>query len=104
MIFEILHAIAGLVMGLFIPGFLLTLILFKELDLLERIALSIGLSIAIDIFVGLFLGANKTMKMITGGITEFNVWFYLVVVCVILLFIFVLQWTNFFKTSKKRVQ
>jgi len=91
MIFQIFHAILGLAIGLVIPGLLLTFILFKEMDILERIALSVALSIAIDIFVGLFLGANKTMKDITGGITEFNVWFYLLVVCVILGFVLVLK-------------
>ncbi len=89
MILDILHAIIGLAFGLFIPGFLLTLILFKKIDLLERIALAIGLSIAIDVLVGLFLGANKTMKDITGGITEVNVWLYLVFVSVIFGFIYV---------------
>ena len=97
MIIEILHAIIGLAFGLFIPGFLLTLILFKKIDLLERIALAIGLSIAIDVLVGLFLGANKTMKDITGGITELNVWLYLVFVSVVFGFIYVI------KLPKKKV-
>lgn len=91
MIIEILHAIIGLAFGLFIPGFVLTHILFKQQELLERIALSIGLSIAIDVFTGLFLGANKTMKDITGGITEANVWFYLTAVTAILLLILFIQ-------------
>ncbi len=91
MILAILHAIIGLLFGLFIPGYILTLILFKEQEILERIALSIGLSIAIDVFVGLFLGANETMKDITGGITEANVWFYLVAVTVILATILFIQ-------------
>ena len=91
MILDILHAIIGLAFGLFIPGFLLTLILFKKIDLLERIALAIGLSIAIDVLVGLFLGANKTMKEITGGITEINVWLYLVFVSVVFGLIYILR-------------
>ncbi len=99
MILDILHAIIGLLFGLFIPGFLLTLILFKKIDILERIALSIGLSIAIDVLVGLFLGANKTMKEITGGITELNVWLYLIFISVILGFIYVLRLPK--KTNKK---
>ena len=98
MITEILHAIIGLAFGLFIPGYLLTRILFKEQEILERIALSIGLSIAIDVFVGLFLGANKTMKDITGGITEANVWFYLIAVTAILTTILFIQR----QTSKRK--
>lgn len=89
MILQTLQIIIGLLFGLFIPGFLLTLSLFKKIDLLERVALSIGLSIAVDVFVGLFLGANKTMKDITGGITEFGVWLYLVAVSVIFIFIYI---------------
>tara|TARA_Y100000310_G_C20606168_1_gene775581 strand:+ start:526 stop:870 length:345 start_codon:yes stop_codon:yes gene_type:complete len=91
MILEILRAIVGILFGLFIPGFLLSLILFKKIDILERIALAIGLSIAIDVLVGLFLGANKTMKEITGGITELNVWLYLVFISVVLALIYVLR-------------
>tara|TARA_Y100000310_G_C20570100_1_gene757573 strand:- start:187 stop:483 length:297 start_codon:yes stop_codon:yes gene_type:complete len=84
MILEILHAIIGLSFGLFIPGFLLTLVLFKKINPLERIVISVGLSIGIDILIGLFLGANKTMKEITGGITELNIWLYLIFISVIL--------------------
>ena len=91
MIIEIFHAIIGLVMGLFIPGFLLTLLLFKKIDILERIALAIGLSISIDVFAGLFLGANKTMKDLTGGITELNVWLMLTFVSVVFLFIYIVK-------------
>ena len=91
MILEILHTIIGLLFGLFIPGFLLTLILFKKIDILERITLSIALSITIDIFIGLFPGINKTMKEITGGITEFNLWLYLIAISVIFAFIYVVQ-------------
>lgn len=91
MIFTILHAIIGLAFGLFLPGFLLTLLLFKQLDLLERIALSIGFSISIDVLVGLFLGANQTMKQITGGITPFNVWLYLIFISVVLGFIYIVR-------------
>ena len=77
MILHILQIIFGLVFALFIPGFLLTLIFFKELELIEKIGLAFVLSICIDIFVGLFLGYNETMKNITGGITSKNVWLYL---------------------------
>lgn len=103
MIIEIFHAIIGLSFGLFIPGYLLTLILFKKIDILERIALAIGLSISIDVLVGLFLGANKTMKEITGGITEFNVWFYLIFVSLALgvVYLFQLQIEHKKKKSKK---
>lgn len=92
MIFDILHAILGLGFALFIPGFLLTKILFHEQEILETIAFSVAFSIAIDIFLGLFLGANETMFNITGGITEMNVWFYIMGISLILGVIYLLKW------------
>lgn len=76
MILEIIHAILGLVFTLFLPGFLLTKIIFRDIDILETIAFSVVFSIAFSIALELFLGANKTMYDLTGGITEFNLWFY----------------------------
>lgn len=90
-IWAIIHAILGLAFGLFIPGFLLTKIIFKDQDPLEMVAFSVAFSIAIDIFLGLFLGANETMANITGGITELNVWFYLALLSVILFSIVLIQ-------------
>ncbi|MDP3727888.1 MAG: hypothetical protein Q8R18_00395 [bacterium] len=83
-IIDILHAIIGLAFALFIPGFLLTKIIFKEQEILEKIAFSIAFSIGIDIFLGLFLGANETMFKLTGGITELNLWFYLIFITLLL--------------------
>jgi len=97
MILNILHAIIGLAFGLFIPGFLLTKIIFNNQEILETIAFSIAFSIAIDIFLGLFLGANETMFNITGGITEFNVWYYLIIISIILGFIYLLKHKGYFK-------
>ena len=55
MILQIIQIVFGLLFSLFIPGFLLTLIFFKELDLIEKIGLGMVLSICIDIALGLFL-------------------------------------------------
>ncbi|MBT4175144.1 DUF1616 domain-containing protein [archaeon] len=90
-LWNIVHAILGLAFGLFIPGFLLTKILFNDQDPLEMVALSVTFSVGIDIFLGLFLGANETMASITGGITELNIWYYLVIITLILGFIFILK-------------
>ena len=95
-LWNIVHAILGLSFGLFIPGFLLTKILFKDQDPLEMVSFSVAFSITIDIFLGLFLGANETMASITGGITEFNIWYYLVIITVILGFIFLLKEKGYF--------
>jgi uncharacterized membrane protein len=90
-ILDISHAILGLAFALFIPGFLLTKIIFPKQEALEMIAFSIAFSIAIDILLGLFLGANEYMADLTGGITEFNLWFYLVTITVVLGLIFIAQ-------------
>ena len=57
MILEILRAIVGFLLVMFIPGYAFTFALFPkkdEIDIIERIALSIGLSIStvvLSIFV-----------------------------------------------------
>ena len=56
-----IRAVVGFPLLLFLPGFSLVSALFPredELDVLERIALSIGLSICVVVFVG--LGLNYT--------------------------------------------
>ncbi|MFH1971876.1 MAG: hypothetical protein ABIJ18_00175 [archaeon] len=90
-LWNIIHAILGLSFGLFIPGFLLTKLIFNDQELLETVAFSVAFSIAIDIFLGLFLGANKTMYQITGGITELNVWFYLILITLILGLLYIMK-------------
>jgi uncharacterized membrane protein len=90
-ILDIIHAIIGLAFALFIPGFLLTKLLFKDQETLETIAFSITFSIVIGIFLGLFLGANEIMHFLTGGITELNVWFYMVVITLILAILYLLK-------------
>jgi len=91
MIFDIIHAILGLAFALFIPGYLVALIFFKEFGTLEKIALGIILSICIDIIIGLFLGYNETMKNLTGGITAINLWIYLLVLSGILFSVYMFQ-------------
>ncbi|MEM4397206.1 MAG: DUF1616 domain-containing protein [Candidatus Woesearchaeota archaeon] len=81
---QILRIIIGLPLALFIPGYLISLIFFDELEKLEKIALGFVLSICVDIAVGLFLGYNKTMKDLTGGITALNLWIYLSLITLIL--------------------
>lgn len=67
-----LVSIIGIMLALFIPGFLTTLILFKEESFLERIILSVALSIMISTTIGIALGYNQDVKNITGGVTQRN--------------------------------
>ena len=100
MILQIIQIIFGLLFALFIPGFLVALIFFKELELIEKVALAFVFSICIDIIVGLFLGYNEAMKNLTGGITAFNIWIYLVVITIIL--ILILFYPEMISLFKKR--
>lgn len=81
----------GLLLVLFLPGYLIVLLFFKEMNKIERISLAFVLSICIDIIIGLFLGYNKYMKELTGGITALNLWIYLILITVWLVVIYFLK-------------
>jgi|GEM_PF-2266972 len=83
-IIDIARIVIGLPLALFIPGYLIAWLAFRELSHLEKIALGFVMSICVDIAVGLFLGYNKQMKELTGGITALNLWVYLGSITVIL--------------------
>ncbi len=55
MIFEIIRLIAGLALVMFLPGYLLSRIIFQEISLPGRISLSCGLSVTITVAMGFFL-------------------------------------------------
>jgi len=42
----VVRAIVGIILVLFLPGYAWTLVFFKKVNIVERIALSVGLSIA----------------------------------------------------------
>ena len=68
---------------LFIPGYLLTLIILKKINDLERIAFAIGLSICFSVLVGLILGYSSNI-----GITSFNLWISYILFCVVMLIVY----------------
>lgn len=80
----ILQATIGFLLAFFVPGFLVVKIFFSELKAIEQVALGIGLSIVITVTVGMTLGYNQRIAAITGGVTEYNVWFYLLVTTAVL--------------------
>ncbi len=59
---------------MFVPGFFITLIFFRDIETFERIILSITFSIILSVVLGISLGYNENVKNITGGITKANVW------------------------------
>jgi len=101
MILEIVQLILGLVLGLFLPGFLLTKIIFSDISLLETLAFSVVFSILIDIILGLFMGASEMMYFMTGGLTGFNVWFYMIILTIILGFIYLAKSLSKWKKRPK---
>jgi len=81
MILQIFQFILGVAFFFFIPGYLLTLVLFKKgITDFEKIALSIGLSLVINIFIGLLLAFNKIF-------TSKNLWICVIIISSILLII-----------------
>ena len=85
MILQIFQFILGAAFFFFIPGYMLTLVLFKKgITNFEKIALSIGLSLAINIFIGLLLAFNKIF-------TSKNLWICIITISLILLIILFIE-------------
>lgn len=101
MILQIFHAVVGAAFALFIPGFLITLIFFKELTWLQKIALAITFSIMLDVAVGIFLGYNEARAKVTGGLTPYNIWLYELSITGILLIIYIFTLKKKDETAKK---
>ena len=100
MIEDTIKIMLGLLLVLFFPGYLLSLIVFKKLDIVERIALATGLSMAILVP----LSFNLTLigyAAKTKGITTKSVWFSLSVLCSFFLLILII--TNHKKRIKRWV-
>lgn len=82
--------IFGILFGMFIPGYLITLIFFREVKIIERMLLSITFSIAITIAISIGLGYNENVKNITGGIAPTTVWIWELLITAILFLIAVI--------------
>jgi len=81
---SIIQAIIGLPLVLFIPGYALSYAVFpkkKDLDLMERIALSFGLSFALIPLVVFFM--NKFLKIPITVYSSFSIVIALAIIGVI---------------------
>lgn len=87
----LIYMILGLLFGLVIPGYLLSLLLIPKAQRAERYMYAVAFSIAIDIVVGLVLGATGTLKSITGGISTISVWFMIIIITLLLLCILLIR-------------
>ena len=74
----ILRALLGIILVFFLPGFAWTLIFFRQINVIERVALSFGLSIAIVTLS--ILSLNKLLGL---RITGFNSVLIIIVVTII---------------------
>ncbi|MFC1909206.1 DUF1616 domain-containing protein [Chloroflexota bacterium] len=61
----VIRAILGVILVFFLPGFTWTFVLFKQINVIERIVLSIGFSIAMVVLVIIVLNVLLGVK-ITG--------------------------------------
>jgi len=83
---SIIRALLGFILVFFLPGFTWTLVFFKQINIIERIALSFGLSIAV---VTLSLIA---LNLLVGiKITGFNSILIIIVVTIIPLVVYYLN-------------
>ena len=67
-------SVLGVLFAVFIPGFFVTWIFFREIDFLQRMLLSATFSIMVSMAIGIALGYNESAKIYTGGITPKAVW------------------------------
>jgi len=81
-----LRAILGLILVFFLPGFAWTLVFFRQVNILERLAISVGLSIAM---VTLSILALHKIAGVT--ITGFNSVLIIIVVTIIPVVIYYLN-------------
>jgi len=61
----VIRAILGFILVFFLPGFAWTLVFFRQINIIERIALSFGLSIVV-VTLGLLLASRLSGIRITG--------------------------------------
>jgi uncharacterized membrane protein len=96
--------ISAFVGVLLVPGFALSLALFPrfyDLDMTERLAMSIGLSLVIVVFIGMILDFARSLVYFAGGITANNMLVSLGSNTILFLTIWVFRRT---RMSRKKVQ
>lgn len=111
MILNIAQIIFGLAFFLFIPGFIIVQLFFKESKTLEQILLAILFSIMVGLAIGVFFGYDRAQAVRTGGFTANNLWTAQLIITTLLLIILIIKrrltkpvkrkkWQRSKKTSK----
>ena len=75
---SLIRALLGFIFVFFLPGFAWTLVFFKQVNVIERLALSFGLSIAV-----VTLSILSLNKLIGVGITGFNSALIIIVITIV---------------------
>lgn len=78
----VLRAVLGTILVFFLPGFAWTLVFFRQINIIESVALSIGLSIATVTLS--ILAINKILGMRINGVNAILVIILITVVPVII--------------------
>lgn len=99
MIDQILQVTLGLVFSLFLPGFLIVELWFKNLNKLERYAYSIVFSLMISMVVSIFFGYNQNQFNRFGGLIQSNIFMTEVFIILLLIFIMFLKNMKTFNTN-----
>ena len=89
---------------LLVPGFAMSLALFPrfyDLDITERLAMSIGLSLVIVVFIGMLLDFAMLLAPVTGGIDASNISISISSATMLFLVIWAIRRV---RTSKKNVR
>jgi len=89
---------------LLVPGFAMSLALFPrfyDLEITERLAMSIGLSLVLVVFIGMLLGFAGSLAPATGGIEAYNISLSLSSATMLFLVIWAIRRG---RTSKKNVR
>ncbi|HEX7515495.1 MAG TPA: DUF1616 domain-containing protein [archaeon] len=91
---------------LVVPGFAMSLAFFprlNQLEVTERLAISIGLSITILVTIGLLMGYSQSLISLTGGITGVSLLVVLTVVTIFFLIIWALRAASLAVKDRRKV-
>gem|GEM_PF-247761 len=100
---NILQLALAFIYVLVVPGFAMSLAAFpriNQLEITERLALSIGLSLTLVIGLGLVIGYVPTLIAATGGITAYSLFFGIGLITAFFLVIWALRRANLAATDR----
>lgn len=90
MILDIILVIIGIPLALFLPGYLLTVLILKDLETFHKVLIGIGLSLAISIALGFILSFIGSL-LNTKGLTPISVVISLIVLSLIFLELIIIR-------------